>query len=264
MLPRLNDRIYVQLVALLILTTIGELSAQNSEVPQWFLRPPTHKKYIYGTGVAPIAYDSIISIQNATRLSVLGIAKSIRVRIRGSIADRKTGSGSESAFFIDEIYSDDVVEKISTNSFVLDQSVSGNNVFVLSCIKKDLSRTENSFIQSLFLKIKNTKPMDAPTWVNTPPKKNGFIYGVSNSEPYYDVDESWSYSEKMARYRIATTIKEDTKSMVRHYEDGSNNFIEVLMESSVDQILENAIVKERWYDKNNHHYCTLVEYQLRN
>ena len=93
MLPRLNDRIFVQLVALLILTTIGELSAQNSEVPQWFLRPPAHKKHIYGTGVAPLTYDSTMSIQNATRLSVLGIAKSIRVRIRGSIADRKTGSG---------------------------------------------------------------------------------------------------------------------------------------------------------------------------
>ena len=57
-----------------------------------------------------------MSIQNATRLSVLGIAKSIRVRIRGSIADRKTGPGNVAKAFTGTTKLKPTIKKVNTMS----------------------------------------------------------------------------------------------------------------------------------------------------
>mgnify|MGYP001289712991 CR=1 FL=1 len=78
----------------------------------------------------------------------------------------------------------------------------------------------------------------------------------------YRVEESWENSSKIARYRIASHLNTNSNTLIRKYDSNSANFIEMLTENTVDLILSNSIIKERWYDPATHHYCTLIEYQI--
>jgi hypothetical protein len=125
-----------------------------------------------------------------------------------------------------------------------------------------MSSPKVSIINKLFLKDRRPQNSEPPPWTKTGYKKDGYIYGVSNTEPYYDTDESWEYSATIARYRIAASLSEDTRSLIREYKDDHTNYLEVMIEANVEKVLENTMIKERWYDQANHRYCTLVEYKI--
>ena len=85
---------------------------------------------------------------------------------------------------------------------------------------------------------------------------------ISNTEPFKSQKESWEYSANMARYEIAAQLSSDIKTITEEYLSGNLVLTKTLSEVSVDQSLENAIVKERWHDKANYRFWTLVEYKL--
>jgi len=258
----LNDHFFKYLVASSFFIHAGELPADSPGVPHWFLKPPVNKNYYYGAGVANFNYDSTKCISNAKHFAANEIVKSLQVRVKGGTADKKSRTGNESAFFANEIINENLSAAIYEKSAVLQKVLVDNNIYILIYINKDMSSPKVSIINKLFLKDRRLQNSEPPPWTKTGYKKDGYIYGVSNTEPYYDTDESWEYSATIARYRIAASLSEDTRSLIREYKDGYANYLEVMIEANVEKVLENTMVKERWYDPANHRYCTLVEYKI--
>ena len=263
MLRLLNDRCFQYFLASLFFTTFGELLAQSAGVPQWFLKPPSHNKYYYGAGLATLTYDSTESIENARRFAAQEIVKSLQVRIKGGVADISSKVGSETAFFVVEKFDEGLAETIYKNAVVLKSTIEESNIYILIYINTDFSTPKKSLIINFLFNSKKVSKGEPPAWLDTIPVKNGYMYGVSKTESYHKVSESWTYSGKLARYRVASMLKEDSKSLIKKYDDGLTGFVEVMTETSVNQALKNSIIKYRWYDQTNHHYCTLVEYKIK-
>ena len=65
----LNDHLFKYFVASSFFILAEELPADSPGVPHWFLKPPVHKKYYYGAGVANFNYDSTKCISNAKQFA---------------------------------------------------------------------------------------------------------------------------------------------------------------------------------------------------
>ena len=100
--------------------------------------------------------------------------------------------------------------------------------------------------------------------VKKKPKRKGYLYGISTTEPYYDKSKSWIYSSKIARYRLVSDIKTNLSSLIREYKNYGQNHMQYLSESTVDYILKDSRIKERYYDGENYRYSTLIEYKIPN
>ena len=264
MLQLLNERRLKLLALLSFFILNGELLAQSRGVPRWFLKPPVHSKsYYYGAGISNVTYDTTEGLNRAKRYAANEIVKSIRVELRAGVADVSSGRGIETAFFVVEEYDSLLVERIIENALVIKNMVYKNNNYVLICVDSDFNKPKKSFIHSALVKYNAIKKKaQVPGWIQNSPVRKGFIYGISKTEPYESVEESWENSSKIARYRIASQLNTNSNTLIRKYDSNSANIIEMLTENTVDLILSNTIIKERWYDPATHHYCTLIEYQI--
>ncbi|MDP7037501.1 MAG: hypothetical protein QF453_06180, partial [Candidatus Marinimicrobia bacterium] len=164
-------------------------------------------------------------------------------------------------FMNDEMMSE-ILQKDSVMQ--LKSTIEESNIYILIYINTDFSTPKKSLIINFLFNSEKVSKGEPPAWLDTIPVKNGHVYGVSKTEPYHKVSESWAYSGKLARYRVASILKENSKSLIKKYDDGLTEFVEVMTETSVNQALKNSIIKHRWYDQTNHHYCTLVEYKIKN
>ena len=177
----LNDHLFKYLVASSFFIHAEGFPADSPGVPNWFLKPPVNKNYYYGAGVANFNYDSTKSISNAKQFAAKEIVKSIQVRVKGGTADKESKTGNESAFFANEIINENLSAAIYEKSAVLQKVLVDNNIYILIYINKDMSSPKVSIINKLFLKDRRPQNSEPPSWTKTGYKKDGYIYGVSNT-----------------------------------------------------------------------------------
>ncbi len=261
----LNDRSSILSKYYLFILITGALSAENkAEIPQWFLNPPTSTKaYYYGVGISQVTYDENEGIENAKYSASKEIAKALRVRLKSKTADSQHTSVVESAFFVTAEVDSALVAKIRDNSVFLKQVIYDNYIYIVICISKDLTKTKKTLSMNLpLLAYQIPRSENAPSWTKKSPRKKGFIYGISGTEPFRDQEKSWEHSDDIARLEIASQLSSDIRTVTKEYMSGGRVMTRTLSEVVVDQVLENAIVKKRWYDKSDYRYWTLVEYKL--
>ena len=266
MLLLLNDRIKYQLTLVLFLFSFKELhSRDQTEVPRWYLKPPENtEKYCYGAGISQITYDNSISYENAKKNASEEIVKSIKVNLRASYAGSQGIGLLESAIFAVEGIDSSLVEKIASNAIVLRELIHENNVYILICVSRDYAKPKNKIAVNLPLVAYDIPSKEKiPSWVEKMPSKKGFLYGISNTEPFESQKESWKYSSKMARYEIAAQMNSDIKTITEEYVSGNQVVTRTLSEVNVNQILQNTVIKGRWHDKSDYRYWTLIEYRLK-
>ncbi len=261
----LNDRITPKLTLILFLFTSGGLFANDpTTVPHWYLVPPNNtKSYYYGAGISQITFDKSIGYENAKKNAAGEILKSLKVRLRASYAGSQRSGHSEYARFVIEELDSSLVDKVKSNAMVLREVVHDNHVYVLICITKDYLKPKKSLSINLPLIPYDIPSKEKiPSWVDKKPRKKGFLYGISNTEPFKSQKESWEYSSKIARYEIASELSTEVKTITEDYLSGNQVFTKTLSEVNVNQILENTRIKGRWYDKSDYRFWTLIEYKL--
>ena len=265
MLLLLNDRSSILSKYYLFLLITGAISAENkAEIPQWFFNPPTSTKaHHYGVGISQATYDENEGVENAKYAASKEIVKALRVRLKSKTADSHHTSVSESAFFVKSEIDSALAVKIKENSVLLKQSTYDNYVYVVICISRDLAKTKKALSMNLpLLAYEIPRSENAPSWITKTPRKKGYAYGVSGTEPFRDQERSWEYSDDIARLEIASQLSSDIKTVTKEYLSGGTVMTRTLSEVVVDQVLKNAIVKRRWYDQSKYQYWTLVEYKL--
>ena len=263
----LNNRSSLLSKYYLFISITGALSAENkAEIPQWFLNPPTiTKAYYYGVGISQVTYDDNEGLENAKYSASKEIAKALRVRLKSKTADSQHTSVVESAFFVKSEIDTALAVKIKENSVLLKQSTYDNYVYVVICISRDLTKTKKALSMNLpLLAYQMPRSEEAPSWTKKSPRKKGYIYGFSGTEPFRDQEKSWEYSGDIARLEIASQLSSDIRTVTKEYMSGNQVMTRILSEVIVDQVLKNAIVKKRWYDKSEYRYWTLIEYKLNN
>ena len=233
----------------------------ESNIPSWFLKPPQHSNIYISSGIATNSYDSTVSIENAVRFACEEILKSKKIRIRGGTASSMSMYDITSASFIKEEIDNGLVENMIREVKIYDKKIADDNTYVLIGIGYDFKNPMDiDLLPSIFkdFNINN----EIPNWLKNKPKRKGYLYGISTTEPYYDKSKSWIYSSKLARYRLVSDIKTNLSTLVKDYKNDGRNYIQYLSESTVDYILKESIIKERYYDRKNYRYSTLIEYKI--
>ena len=84
------------------------------------------------------------------------------------------------------------------------------------------------------------------------------------SSNYLHLNDCWDNSAKNARVNLAKEIQVRIKSMSVDYETGVLSQRKEWLEETTNVELNNTRIIERWYDKNQNLYYTLIEHKLIN
>ncbi len=106
----------------------------------------------------------------------------------------------------------------------------------------------------------SSKMKRRPGWILRPPKRRGFVYGVGFGSTYRRLEDSWENSAKQARIEIAKQMDTSVGALLKNatvdYSEGIR-----WIEESTNVVLSGARIKERWYDKDQNIFYTLMEYR---
>ena len=114
----------------------------------------------------------------------------------------------------------------------------------------------------VYQKNKQQENISMPIWINRPPRKNGYIYGIGLGSRHKSTKNTWNDSAKNARLEIAQQKESKIKSLYLNRTRTYTKDIEWI-EQKTNVLLKNSRIIERWYDKRTDIYYTLVEHQIR-
>ena len=236
----------------------------GENIPFWVKHPPKHNDYLYGVGISNRFVDDQDSFSEAKIGAVENISRQFQVQIIAGLARVSSGSVSSSEYFTHQIIDSTSYRRINNNMIVIDSILTNDNALILSIINKDLSMPSIDKIQHndfKFIKKYSERNNPNPSWIEDIPIKEGYIYGIGEGYRYTNLKDSWDNSAKKARLNVAQQVETSHSSLHMNYKGLTSVNIKWI-EERTNVILHNSVIRERWYDKQNNLYYTLVEYPL--
>lgn len=232
--------------------------------PEWFWRPPRSDMYAFCAGIAPIYRADSVSFSLARQAAVGNLCREYYTRITGEMADVSSGSRAFSHNFAVEYIDSTIYQSIAQNSVGVDSLIVDGYAYYLIADNADLTEPgTGDFLKGMTFKnqLFNYSVTNMPDWVQKPPRKQGYTYGIGMAKRYHDVSNSWMESAKSARVDIANQLKVSVGSLDLLATGNRSESIRWIEEKTAAELKQSRVL-ERWCDKEQNLYYTLIEYKM--
>jgi hypothetical protein len=226
------------------------LQASNKPLPEnvypdWFFNSPP--EFYVGYSDERSYVDS--AIRSAAREAAINYVKSKEVRIAGeqgmaTFAVGKIPVGST----IKELYNENEAGRLGESMVAVDMFQRGRTVTVLASPDSSKSMTGSRRIDAARL--------PKPSWVNTIPEKEGYVYSTGLAPVYYYENNSWREAERKARINLALSLY--TKVRLLQKKLDSDYYREYSFEET-NATLRGMTIVSRWKDVANRICYVLVK-----
>lgn len=233
----------------------------GQDIPTWFMFPPKLDHYYIEVGIGHRFQEDEKSYSSAKVNAIAELSRQLHVNIVGGLAEISSGAKAFARQYSREIIDSTIYKKVAANAFCVDSLLTQNNAYVLMIINDDLSMVSVDEIDHTLSSLRYSSKMNRrPGWILMPPKRRGFIYGVGFGSKHRRLEDSWKDSAKQARIEIAkqlnTNVGALSKNATMDYSEGIR-----WIEELTNVVLSGARIKERWYDKDQNIFYTLMEYR---
>jgi hypothetical protein len=223
--------------------------------------PPKLDHYYIEVGIGHRFQEDEKSYSSAKVNAIAELSRQLHVNIVGGLAEISSGAKAFARQYSREIIDSTIYKKVAANAFCVDSLLTQNNAYVLMIINDDLSMVSVDEIDHTLSSLRYSSKMNRrPGWILIPPKRRGFIYGVGFGSKHRRLEDSWKNSAKQARIEIAkqlnTNVGALSKNATMDYSEGIR-----WIEELTNVVLSGARIKERWYDKDQNIFYTLMEYR---
>ena len=164
----------------------------------------------------------------------------------------------ESKDFMATIIDSSIYRTIYDSAMIIDKGFTHNDAFVLIVITKDMKTVKQ-----------RVRPGPAgynikrqPRWVTQPPIRRGYKYGVGISNARRYLRDAWDQSADEARLEISKQLNMTHSSLFGDALSDNNTATQYWLEETIDLTLSGSRIVERYFDAEQRHYYTLIEYKI--
>lgn len=230
----------------------------GQNVPKWVYIPPKSNSSYFGVGIGPRYADNANSIKHAYTNAVAYVTREVKIGIRSKFADVGRGGSMESKDFMATIIDSTIFHSVFDSAKIITQVFTHNDAFVLIVITKDMKTVKQ-----------RVRPGPAgynikrqPRWIIQPPIRRGYKYGVGISNARRYLRDAWDQSADEARLEIAKQLNMTHSSLFGDALSDNNTATQYWLEETIDLTLTGSRIVERYFDAEQRHYYTLIEYKI--
>jgi len=225
--------------------------------PEWLYHPPGSAHHLYSIGIAPKFLEDSLSLVLAKQHAFKNLAKQYSVTVNAKFAESGNGMGILSTGYIREIVDSAHVWQCRIAAQLVDSIQTDRYWYVLMRVRKDLNKPQGSIpaVPSTVVKPPSGKP---PEWIRVLPEHEGKVYGIGISKPYTDLSDTWTASAREARREIAMTLSAKSATLAREMVTETGTYHRNWSEDVTRQTLQYSVIEERWWDRENNLYYTLI------
>ena len=221
----------------------------SQSYPDWFLNPDKidYNELTVGYAIQRYYMDSLctIAIQN----SFENYVKNKACVIKGSQLFHATENGTYwMGSDISIQFDSSQVNRISKRLVYKEHFNSGHSTIVLAApVSYKLTKTENTAI--------DVTTIARPSWINSLPESNSFLYAVGQAPSYYYESSSWMEAENTARINLAKQVAVTMKTLQKKDKFEGQE----IRSEEISVRLQDIKIVARWVDVMNNIFYVLVK-----
>jgi hypothetical protein len=222
----------------------GDLYGQT--YPLWFLKQGDVLCPDRAVGYVNISYFPDSSVNGAIRNACEALRRQKENSIKGNQSFWETEIGTYSMY-------SDIFEMYDSTVFRKDEVTLLDTVFLDNMVAVIISLNKCT-IDPIIKERRNIIDVSPPSWVDTPPTSEDFLFAVGLAPRYFYESSSWLEAERLARLNIARQVHLRVKGMQKISGEGQE-----LRDEHLSVVLKDQEIVERWYDIKNRIFYVLAK-----